>query len=123
MQRIAIATITAATVGAILLTGCADDSDDDNPCHGQPIVYVEHDDDGSEYRCGSTTGAVVPLIIIDADTQKRAKLTPGKAVPFKPAPVPKVKVDVKKPPAAAPKPAAPAAPKPPAPARPAPKAK
>lgn len=118
MQRTAVLALTAAAVTATLLTGCSDASDDDrNPCGAQPIVYVEREDGEDEYHCGSTAGSIVPVYLIDMDTQHKAKSTPGKAVPFKPAPKPAApKVNVNKPAAPAPKPAAPKAPAAPRPA-------
>lgn len=107
MQRTAIGGLTAAVLAAVLLGGCADSDDTGNPCGGQPIVYVEQDDDETEYHCGSPTGAVVPIVLIDVDTRERAKQTPGKAVPFKPAPAPKVNTD-KQPAPVKPAPAKPA---------------
>lgn len=108
MQRTAVLALTAAAVTATLLTGCSDASDDDrNPCGAQPIVYVEREDGEDEYHCGSTAGSIVPVYLIDMDTQHKAKSAPGKAVPFKPA---APKVNVNKP--AAPAPKAPAAPRP-----------
>lgn len=85
MQRTVVLSLTALVLGTTLLSGCSD-SEDANPCGGQPIVYVESDDDETEYHCGSATGSVVPLVLIDVDTRDKAKTTPGKAVPFKPVP-------------------------------------
>lgn len=100
MERSAVAALTGAAIAAtLLLAGCSAD-DDGNPCHGQPIVYVEADDDETEYHCGSANGAVVPLVFIDSDTRLKAKSSPGKSVPFKPVPKAQPpKVDVKKQPA------------------------
>lgn len=105
MQRTAVATIAAAALATTLMTGCADEPDRDNPCGTQPIVYVEREDGEDEYRCGSHTGVIVPVYLIDADTKKRAKSSPGKGVSFKPLPKPGPKADMKKPAPA--KPAAP----------------
>lgn len=110
MQRTAVIAITGAAVAATLvLSGCSDEPDDENPCGRQPIVYVE---DNDTYHCGSPTGMVVAAAFISIDTQKRAKASPGKPVSFnKPAAqTPKV---------VPPKPAKPAAPKAPAAPRPA----
>lgn len=113
MERSIVMGITAATVTGValctLLLGCSTGDDTGNPCGGQPIVYVEQDDDETEYHCGSPTGAVVPIVLIDVDTRERAKQTPGKAVPFKPAPAPKVNTDKQPAPV---KPAVPAKPAP-----------
>lgn len=94
MERAMVVGITTSAVVGVVLTatllaGCGSEQDDDNPCHGQPIVYVEQDDDETEYHCGSATGAVVPLVFIDVDTRNKAKATPGKTVPFKPVVPPK----------------------------------
>lgn len=107
MQHSSVMALTAAALAATLMTGCADDPDRDNPCGSQPIVYVEREDGEDEYHCGTPTGAIVPVYLIDADTKKRAKSSPGKGVSFKPLPKPGPKVDMKKPAPAAPKPAAP----------------
>lgn len=111
---LATSAVVAVALSGVLLAGCASDDRDDNPCGTQPIVYVESDDDETEYHCGSATGTVVPLILIDTDTRKKAKLSPGKPVPFKPLPKPAApapqKPNMQKPPA--PKPPAAPAPKP-----------
>lgn len=91
MERAVFAGVTVSAVVALaLLSGCADDSDTvANPCGGQPIVYVEQDDDETEYHCGSATGAVVPLVYVDMDTRSRAKAAHGTPVSFKPVAPPK----------------------------------
>jgi len=86
---ITVSAVVGVVLTAALLTSCGSEDDDGNPCGGQPIVYVEQDDDETEYHCGSATGAVIPLVYIDADTRSRAKASPGKAVPFKPVIPPK----------------------------------
>lgn len=78
-MRGAAAAITAAAVAAVLLTGCSDEPED--PCNGEPVVYVEADD---SYRCGTTVGIVVAAVDIDVKVRKAAKDSPGKAVPAKP---------------------------------------
>lgn len=110
---VAVSAVVAVGLGAALLVSCSADDRGVNPCGSQPIVYVESDDDETEYHCGSATGIVVPLILIDTDTRAKAKLSPGKPVPFKPLPKPSAppKQSVQKP-------AAPAPVKPPAPAKP-----
>lgn len=115
MQRATVATLTATTLATVLaaalVAGCADTQDEgDNPCHGQPIVYVESEDGGDEYHCGTTTGPVVPIVLIDVDVMHKAKSSPGKPVSFKPAPAPKVNTN-KQPAPKAPAPKAPAAPR------------
>lgn len=83
MQKLTLAAVTAATLSAVVLTGCSVDDDDD--CRSQPAyIYVV----GGVYHYGSTHGPVVNRKYVDPKT---GKLKPGVTVS------PKGKVNLTKP--------------------------
>lgn len=97
----ALGAIAAATIGAVLLTGCGTEKRDDDCRTATPIVMFLGSD--HHYHYGSPTGKIVPA----TQVPKSARKVSG----YKPPP----KVDLKKPGTsgsvnkpAAPKPAAPA---------------
>ena len=104
----AFATVTAAALGVVLLTGCGTEDTDDDCRSAAPVVMFLGAD--HHYHYGSPTGKIVPA----TQVPKSARSASGyKAPSAKVAPPPKV--DLKKPGTSgsvkqpsAPRPAAPA---------------
>ena len=71
MQRMTLAAVSAAALGAIVLTGCSTDDDD---CNSQPaFIYVV----GGVYHYGSPHGTVVDRRYVNPKT---GTLKPGVSV-------------------------------------------
>ena len=103
MQRSIVVAVSAAALGAVLLTGCGTSKKD--RC-GDDLTVIVLGTDG-HYHYGSSTGSTVP----DNKVPKSAQTAPGytkppvpAATPAKPAATPP-KVNTVKPPAAPTKPA------------------
>lgn len=95
MQKLTLAGVTAAALGAVLLTGCADLDDDRDHC--VPVVMffstVDH-----TYHYGSVTGKKVPASKVPSSARKvpgykpytppkaPAAKAPGYKAPAAPAP-------------------------------------
>ncbi len=107
------ASLTVAALGAVLLTGCGTDRDDDDCRSAAPLVMFLGSD--SHYHYGSPTGKVVPAHQVPASARKvpgykaPVSLVKSPARPSRPIVKPgSTRPVVKQPaPAPAPKPAAP----------------
>lgn len=94
MQRITLVSSTAATVAAVLLTGCADDSVPECP-NGQPAVWVAADQTSQPegWYCLDESGGIDFKVKLKAPkksgtdkTGKTGKTSTGKTSMQKPAP-------------------------------------
>lgn len=96
MQRSIVVAVSAAALGAVLLTGCGTSKKD--RC-GDDLTVIVLGTDG-HYHYGSSTGSAVP----DNKVPKSAQTAPGYTKPPVPAATPP-KVNTVKPPATPAKPA------------------
>ncbi len=67
MQKLTITAVTAAALGAVLLTGCADL--DDDRCDSTPVVMFYNGSDHT-YHYGSRTGPKVPTSKVPSSARK-----------------------------------------------------
>lgn len=68
MQKLTLAAVTAAALGAVLLTGCADLDDDRDRCATPVVMFfstVDH-----TYHYGSVTGKKVPASKVPSSARK-----------------------------------------------------
>lgn len=118
MQKLTLATVTAATLGAVILTGCGVDNDDDRCRTATPVYYFMGAD--HHYHYGSPTGQTVPHWKLPKSATKAPGYRPVPGTLKKPV-NPNQRGNTGGPAAGTkPLPKAPAAPKAPAPKAPAP---
>lgn len=65
MQKMTMAAVTAAALGAVLLTGCADLDNDRDRCDDTVLIFVN-----GQYHYGSPTGKLVPNSKVPSSARK-----------------------------------------------------